>query len=126
MNRPSPAAASAFVPVVLRGKPSGLVFATVETPEIEAFRQEMPAALGEQGKYDASVAAAIINGKFGLHIPYYRLQDIFSASGWTPTRSTIDYQTDLAAEAIEELPKLMIRRLTAGQYVGMFVITGTR
>jgi hypothetical protein len=79
----------------------------------------MPAALGEQGKYDASVSAAIINGKFGLHIPYYRLQDIFSASGWTPTRSTIDYQTDMAAEAIEELPKLMIRRLLAGQYIGM-------
>jgi len=95
------------------------VFASVEAPQIEAFREEMPAALGEQGKYDASVGAAIINGKLALHIPYYRLQDIFSASGWTPTRSTIDYQLDLAAEAIEELPKLMIGRLIAGQYVGM-------
>ncbi len=95
------------------------VFAVAESPEIEAFREEMPAAMGEEGKYDASVPAAIINGKFGLHMPYYRLQDIFSASGWTPTRSTIDYQTDLAAEAIEELPKLMIRRLLAGQYIGM-------
>jgi len=95
------------------------VFATVEAPQVEACREEMPAAMGEQGKYDASVAAAIINGKFGLHLPYYRLQDVFSASGWTPTRSTIDYQTDLAAEAIEELPKLMIRRLLAGQHVGM-------
>jgi hypothetical protein len=95
------------------------VFAAAQTPETEAFREEMPAAMGEEGKYDASVPAAIINGKFGLHIPYYRLQDIFSASGWTPTRSTIDYQTDLAAEAIEELPKLMIRRLLAGQYIGM-------
>jgi transposase len=95
------------------------VFATPEAPQIAAFHQEMPAALGEQGKYDASTAAAIINGKFGLHIPYYRLQDIFSASGWTPTRSTIDYLSDLAAEAIEELPKLMIRRLLASQYIGM-------
>ncbi len=95
------------------------VFAMVETPEIEAFREEMPAALGEQGKYDASISAAIINGKFGQHLPYYRLQDIFSGSGWAPTRSTIDYQTDLAAEAIEELPKLMIRRLLAGQFIGM-------
>jgi transposase len=95
------------------------VFATAEKPETEAFREEMPAAMGEQGKYDASVAAAIINGKFGLHIPYYRLQDIFSASGWTPSRSTIDYQSDLAAEAIEELPKLMKGRLLAGQYIGM-------
>jgi hypothetical protein len=40
--------------------------------------------MGEQGKYDASVSAAIINGRFGLHIPYYRLQDIFSSSGWRP------------------------------------------
>jgi transposase len=95
------------------------VFATAEKPETEAFREEMPAAMGEQGKYDSSVAASIINGKFGLHIPYYRLQDMFSASGWTPSRSTIDYQTDLAAEAIEELPKLMIRRLLASQYIGM-------
>lgn len=95
------------------------VFATPEAPTVDACRVEMPAALGEQGKYDASIPAAIINGKFALHIPYYRLQDVFSSSGWTPTRSTIDYQTDLAAEAIEELPKLMIRRLLAGQYVGM-------
>ncbi len=55
------------------------VFATVEAPQVEACREEMPAAMGEQGKYDASVAAAIINGKFGLHLPYYRLQDVFSA-----------------------------------------------
>lgn len=95
------------------------VFALPETPELPAFREESPAALGEQGKYDASVSAAIINGKFALHVPYYRLQDVFSASGWTPTRSTIDYQTDLAAEAIEALPQLMIQRLLAGQYIGM-------
>jgi len=95
------------------------VFATIEAPETAAVREEMPAALGEQGKYDASAAAAIIHGKFGLHIPYYRLQDVFSASGWTPTRSTIDYLTDLAAEAIEELPKLMIGRLLTSQYIGM-------
>ncbi len=85
-----------------------------EAPKVEVQREEKPAALGEQGKYDASVAAAIVNGKFALHIPYYRLQDIFAASGWTPSRSSIDYVSDLAAEAIVELPKLMIRRLLAG------------
>ena len=95
------------------------VFATVEAPETEAFREEMPAALGEQGKYDASVAAAIVHGKFALHLPYYRQQDVFSASGWTPTRSTLDYLSYLAAEAIEELPELMIRRLLDAHYLGM-------
>jgi len=95
------------------------IFAEPEAPEVEVARQEMPAALGEQGKYDASVAAAIINGKFALHLPYYRLQDVFSASGWTPTRSTLDYLPDLAVEAVEELPKLMNSRLLTGQYIGM-------
>ncbi len=90
-----------------------------EAPKVEVQREEKPAALGEQGKYDASVAAAIVNGKFALHIPYYRLQDIFAASGWTPSRSSIDHVSDLAAEAIVELPKLMIRRLLAGRYIGM-------
>ena len=33
------------------------VFATTEAPAVEAFRVEMPAALGEQGKYDSSVSA---------------------------------------------------------------------
>ena len=92
---------------------------TVPVATVPVDRVEMPAALGDQGKYDASVPAAIVHGKFGLHIPYYRLQDIFSASGWTPTRSTIDYLTDLAAEAVEELPKLMKQRLLAGQYIGL-------
>ncbi len=95
------------------------VFSEPGAPTTEVCREEMPAALGEQGKYDASMAAAIINGKFGLHMPYYRLQDLFSASGWTPSRSTLDYLPDLAAEAVEELPKLMIDRLLAGQYIGM-------
>jgi transposase len=95
------------------------VFAAPAAPETIVDRVEMPAALGEQGKYDASVAGTIIQGKFGLHIPYYRLQDVFNASGWTPTRSTLDYLTDLAAEATEELPKLMTRRLLAGQYIGL-------
>ncbi len=66
-----------------------------------------------------ALLAAIVNGKFALHIPYYRLQDIFAASGWTPSRSSIDHVSDLAAEAIVELPKLMIRRLLAGRYIGM-------
>lgn len=95
------------------------VFATVDAPAVEACRTEMPAALGTQNKYDASMAAAIVHGKFGLHLPYYRLQDVFNAQGWTPTRSTLDYLADLAAEAIEELPKLMIDRLLGGQYIGM-------
>jgi len=86
---------------------------------IEGLRAEIPAGLGEQGRFDASVAAAIACGKFEQHIPYYRLQDIFSSSGWTPSRSTLDYTQDLLVEAIEELPKLMLCRILQSQCIGM-------
>ena len=86
---------------------------------IENLRAEIPAGLGEQGRFDASVAAAIACGKFELHIPYYRLQDMFAGNGWTPSRSTLDYTQDLLMEAVEELPKLMIRRVLKSRCVGM-------
>ncbi len=40
-------------------------------------------------RYDSSVAAEIITGKYGYHLPIYRQQDYFAGSGWTPTRSTL-------------------------------------
>ncbi len=86
---------------------------------IEKLRIEIPAGLGEKGRYDASVAAAIACGKFELHIPYYRLQDIFASSGWTPSRSTLDYLMDLTAEAVQELPVLMTRRVLQSLCIGM-------
>ena len=86
---------------------------------IENLRAEIPAGLGEQGRFDASVAAAIACGKFELHIPYYRLQDMFAGNGWTPSRSTLDYTQDLLMEAVEELPKLMIRRVLKSRCIGM-------
>jgi hypothetical protein len=86
---------------------------------IENLRTEIPAGLGEKGRYGASVAAAIACGKFELHIPYYRLQDIFASSGWTPSRSTLDYLMDLAAEAVQELPILMTRRALQSYCIGM-------
>lgn len=95
------------------------VFAEPEAPQQEIDRQPAPDGLGEKGKFDASVGAAIVHGKFGLHLPYYRLQEIFAASGWTPCRSTLDYLPNLVDEAVEELPKLMIERLILGRCIGM-------
>lgn len=38
---------------------------------------------------EARVAAEIITGKYGYHLPFYRQQDWFAGSGWCPTRSTL-------------------------------------
>ena len=45
--------------------------------------------LVEGDRYDTSVAAEIIVGKQGYHLPIYRQQDWFAGSGWTPSRSTL-------------------------------------
>lgn len=50
---------------------------------------ERPTSIVEGNKYDTSVAAEIITGKFGYHLPIYRQQDWFAGSGWAPGRSTL-------------------------------------
>lgn len=45
--------------------------------------------LGRGNKYDTSVAAAIVVHKYDSHLPLYHQTDIFAASGWTPSRSTL-------------------------------------
>ena len=81
------------------------IAAPTSKEKLEQLRNELPASLGEKGRFDASIVAAVACGKFELHIPYYRLQDMFSSSGWTPSRSTLDYMMDLMSEAVEELPR---------------------
>jgi transposase len=50
---------------------------------------ERPTSLVEGDRYDTSVAAEVITGKYGYHLPIYRQQDYFAGSGWVPARSTL-------------------------------------
>lgn len=63
-------------------------YACSGVPECGITSAERPTGLVEGDKYDTSVAAEIITGKFSYHLPYYRLQDYFAGSGWIPSRST--------------------------------------
>jgi transposase len=45
--------------------------------------------LVEGNRFDTSVAAEVITGKFAYHLTVYREQDYFAGSGWTPSRSTL-------------------------------------
>jgi len=58
-------------------------------PQCGIVSPERPTGIVEGNKYDASVAAEIITGKFGYHLPIYRQQDYFAGSGWAPARSTL-------------------------------------
>jgi transposase len=108
-----------FVPsklVVVEYKEPVLAFA--HSPEKEIL-VEGEANLGDKGRYHPSVAAQIVHGKFGMHLPYYRLQDLFASSGWTPSRSTLDYLTELVHETTQELPKLMLSQIKKGRCLGL-------
>jgi transposase len=60
-----------------------------EHPECGVGSPERPTGLVEGNRYDTSVAAEIITGKYAYHQPIYREQDYFAGSGWTPARSTL-------------------------------------
>jgi hypothetical protein len=86
---------------------------------LEEARLGLREGLGEKGRYHASIAAAIACGKFEHSLPYYRLQDVFGGSGWTPSRSTLDYIMDLVDEAVDPLLKLMADRVRQSKYIGL-------
>lgn len=63
-------------------------YACPSQPECGIGSAERPTGIVEGNKYDTSIAAEIITGKYSYHLPLYRLQDYFAGSGWTPSRST--------------------------------------
>jgi transposase len=64
-------------------------YACENQPQCGVTSPERPIGIVEGNKYDTSVAAEIITGKFSFHLPIYRQQDYFAGSGWTPSRSTL-------------------------------------
>jgi transposase len=101
--------------VVLRYKKP--VLAYVNDPE-RVLLVEGEANLGEKGRYHPSTAAHIIDSKFGLHLPLYRLQDVYASCGLTLSRSSLDYNIELAHEVTQELPNVMLSRFLAANCVG--------
>lgn len=63
-------------------------YACDDEPECGIASPERPTGIVEGDKYGSSIAAEIITGKYGYHLPLYRLQDYFAGSGWTPSRGT--------------------------------------
>lgn len=50
---------------------------------------ERPTGLVEGDRFDASVGVEVVAWKYFYHLPFYRQQDLFAGSGWTPSRSTL-------------------------------------
>lgn len=72
-------------------------------PECGLAQADRPASLVEGNRYDTSIAAEIVVGKYGYHLPIYRQQDWFAGSGWIPQRSTLLNILASAAYVLEPL-----------------------
>jgi transposase len=80
---------------------------------------ERPTGLTEGNRYSPSVAAAVIDYKWGQYIPIYRQQDLFAACGWTPRRSTLLNLVEASEFAVDPLLALMKRRVQNDLGVGI-------
>ncbi len=73
-----------------KGKMRGTKYpkdACAEHPACGVVSPERPTGIVEGNKYDSSIAAEIIVGKYAYHLPLYRQQAYFADMGWTPSRS---------------------------------------
>lgn len=80
---------------------------------------ERPTGLVEGNRYGPSVAAAVVDYKWGHYLPLYRQQDLFAASGWTPRRSTLCNLVEAVEFAVDPLLELMKRRVQQDMGVGL-------
>ena len=50
---------------------------------------ERPSGLVAGDRFDVSIGVEVVAAKYFYHLPFYRQQDMFAGSGWTPCRSTL-------------------------------------
>ena len=74
-----------------------------DQPECGVKQPPRPKGLVEGNRYDTSVGAEVVTARFGYHLPYYRQQDWFAGSGWTPSRSTLLNISAAVAEVLRPL-----------------------
>lgn len=87
--------------------------------EYGVITAERPTGLVAGNKYDASVAAAVVVQKYDMHLPLYRQSDVFGASGWTPSRSTLLNILRQVDFAVTPLVAFMAKLVQADWAVGL-------
>ena len=80
-------------------------------PELKIVEGPRVMALSEGGCFGFSVGATVLYHKFALHLPLYRQQDMYSAHGWIPNRSTLCQIVMRCAELLNPLAGLLQDRL---------------
>lgn len=72
-------------------------------PECGVKQPPRPKGLVEGNRFDTSIGAEVVTARVGYHLPYYRQQDWFAGSGWTPSRSTLLNISAAVADVLKPL-----------------------
>jgi transposase len=79
---------------------------------------ERPPGLVEGDRFDASIGVEVVAWKYFYHLPFYRQQDMFAGSGWTPSRSTLQNIEAAVEFALRPLAEYLRSVLKQDQTVG--------
>lgn len=74
-----------------------------DQPECGVKQPPRAKGLVEGNRFDTSIGAEVVTARFAYHLPYYRQQDWFAGSGWTPSRSTLLNISSAVAEVLRPL-----------------------
>jgi len=79
---------------------------------------ERPTGLVEGDRFDASIGVEVVAWKYFYHLPFYRQQDLFAGSGWTPSRSTLQNIETAVEFALRPLAEHLRSFLKTDQTIG--------
>lgn len=93
-------------------------FACENEPACGVAQPPREPGLVEGNRYGTSVAAEIVTGKCGYHLPIYREQDYFAGCGWTVDRSTLLNIFRASAELVHPLVLYLRGEVLASGVIG--------
>jgi transposase len=93
-------------------------FVCENEPDCGVAQPPREPGLVEGNRYGTSVAAEIVTGKCGYHLPIYREQDYFAGCGWTVDRSTLLNLFRASAELVRPMAWYLRGEVLASGTIG--------
>jgi len=87
-------------------------------PDAGVKQAQRPPALISGDRYDTSIAAEIIAAKYSYHLPIYRQEDLFAASGLTLSRSSLLNIQEAAVRLIRPLAEHLASVVRSDHCIG--------
>jgi transposase len=87
-------------------------------PQAGVSQAPRPASLVSGDRYDTSIAAELITGKYGYHLPVYRQEDMFAGSGVHLPRSTLLNVLSSSAELVRPFVEYLSDLVRTDSHIG--------